>query len=206
MLRLRLPLVLASQSPRRRDLLSAIGLSFSVHPSHAEEVWPDGSPPSAAVEALALQKAEAVAAHHPDALTLGADTVVVLHDGPDEAPPSAPVLGKPTDAAHAVQTLRQLSGRTHQVYSGLALVHPVSGRSVTASECTAVQFAPLSGDEIDAYVASGSPMDKAGAYGIQDDAGALFVAGVHGDYYNVVGLPLHRLYRTLRAHFADLLL
>ena len=157
------------------------------------------------MEALARQKAEAVAPLFPDALTLGADTVVVLHDGPGEAPPDAEVLGKPTDEAHARETLARLSGRAHQVYSGLALVHPASGRTVTAHERTSVTFAVLSADEIAAYVAAGSPMDKAGAYGIQDDAGALFVSGVHGDYYNVVGLPLHRLYRTLRLHFSDLL-
>lgn len=205
MIRLRCPLVLASQSPRRRDLLEAIGVPFAVHPSHAEEVWPAGASPSRAVEALALQKAEAVAPSHPDALTLGADTVVVLHDSADEAPASAAVLGKPADAADAVRTLSQLGGRTHQVYSGLALVHPATGRSATASERTRVRFAPLSTDEIDAYVATGSPMDKAGSYGIQDDAGALLIEGIDGDYYNVVGLPLHRLYRTLRAHFSDLL-
>ena len=206
MIRLRVPLVLASQSPRRRELLTALGLPFSVRPSHTDETWPEGSPAGAAVEALALQKASAVADQVPDALTLGADTVVVLHEGPGEAPGSAEVLGKPDDAAHAARTLRRLSGRTHQVYSGLALVHPPTGRAVTAYERTCVTFATLSADEIERYVASGSPMDKAGAYGIQDDAGALFVSGVHGDYYNVVGLPLHRLYRTLHDHFSDLLL
>jgi septum formation protein len=101
--------------------------------------------------------------------------------------------------------LRRLSGATHTVYTGLALVHPPSGRRVTAHEATAVTFAPLSDDEIARYVATGAPLDKAGAYGIQDDHGALFIARIEGDYYNVVGLPLHRLYRVLRAYFADLL-
>ena len=219
MLRLRAPFVLASQSPRRRDLLTAIGLPFSVQPSGADEVWPDGEAPGAAVEALARQKAEAVAPAHPHALTLGADTVVVLPDGPPgtrapNAPaldasnvpaPGAEVLGKPRTEAEARAMLSRLSGRSHHVYSGIALLHPASGRAVTAHERTEVTFASLTDAEIAAYVATGSPMDKAGAYGIQDDAGALFVSGVHGDYYNVVGLPLHRLYRTLCDSFPDLL-
>ncbi len=196
MLDLRVPLVLASASPRRRALLAQLGLAFTCAPSAVEERWPGDLPPAAAVEALALQKAEAVAPRAPAALTLGADTVVVL-DGT--------VLEKPADAAEAASMLRRLSGATHTVYSGLALVHPASRRSVTAHEATDVTFAPLTRREIERYVATGSPMDKAGAYGIQDDHGALFVQRIDGDYYNVVGLPLHRLYRTLREGFADLL-
>lgn len=196
MLALRVPLVLASQSPRRRQLLERLRLPFTVQPSAVAETLPAGLAPGAAAEALARQKAHAVAPGHPEALTLGADTIVVL----DEA-----VLEKPADAADAAAMLRRLSGRTHTVYTGLALVHPASGRSADAHEATAVTFAPLSEDEIAAYVRTGSPLDKAGAYGIQDDLGALFVSGIRGDYYNVVGLPLHRLYRMLREHFADLL-
>ncbi len=101
--------------------------------------------------------------------------------------------------------LTRLSGRTHTVYTGLALVHEETKRAVTAYETTDVTFASLSASEIEAYVLTGSPLDKSGGYGIQDDAGALLVEGIRGDYYNVVGLPLHRLYRTLSAHFADLL-
>ena len=196
MLALQVPLVLASQSPRRRHLLDQLGLTFSVQPSEAEEIWPDGLPPQEAVEALALQKASPVAAANPEALTLGADTIVVL----DEE-----VLVKPADASEACAMLRRLSGATHTVFTGIALVHPASGRRVTTHEATAVTFAPLRAEEIRAYVASGSPLDKAGAYGIQDDHGALFVRRIEGDYYTVVGLPLHRLYRTLQAEFADLL-
>lgn len=188
--------MLASGSPRRRALLHQLGLAFSVQPGTAEEVWPDGSSPAEAVEALALQKAASVAEAHPDALTLGADTVVVL---------GGKVLGKPSDPREAAAMLRRLSGATHTVFTGLALLHPASRRRVTTHETTEVTFAPLDAGEIAAYVASGAPMDKAGAYGIQDDLGALFVRRIEGDYYNVVGLPLHRLYRTLRAHFADLL-
>ena len=193
---LRVPLVLASASPRRRELLARLGLVFEVVPSPAEEVWPDGLPPAEAVERVASEKARAVAALRPDALTLAADTVVVL--GGD-------VLGKPAGPEAARQMLRRLSGATHTVYTGLALHHPASARAHATHEATAVTFAPLSEGEIARYVAGGSPLDKAGAYGIQDDHGALFVARIEGDYPNVVGLPLHRLYRTLRADFADLL-
>jgi septum formation protein len=200
MLALRVPLVLASSSPRRRALLAALGLPFEVVPAGVEEVWPAGMPPGAAVEALADQKAAAVAAALPperrDALVLGADTVVVL---------GGEVLGKPAGPAEAAAMLRRLSGATHRVLTGLSLRHPASGRAVGAHEVTRVTFAPLTPAEIERYVATGSPLDKAGAYGIQDDHGALFVARVEGDYYNVVGLPLHRLYRTLRERFADLL-
>ena len=101
--------------------------------------------------------------------------------------------------------LRRLSGQTHRVYTGLALAHPASGRLVAEVESTAVTFAPLSADEIEAYVATGSPRDKAGAYGIQDDLGALLVERIEGDYYNVVGLPLRRLYTMLKEHFEDCL-
>lgn len=192
----RIPFLLASQSPRRRALLARLGVAFTVCPSDVEEQVDPALDPEVLVRHLAGQKAGAVAARHPEALTLGADTLVVL-DGA--------VLGKPEGPAEARAMLRRLSGRTHTVFTGLALVHPASGRAATAHEATGVTFAPLSDAEIDAYVATGSPLDKAGAYGIQDDLGALFVAGVAGDYYNVVGLPLHRLYQTLRTHFADLL-
>ncbi len=195
MLRLRPPLVLASRSPRRHQLLERLGVPFSVHPSDADEAIPPGTAPDDAVRLLAGRKAEAVAPRHPEALTLGADTVVVL---------GGRVLGKPADAAEAAAMLRRLSGRTHTVYTGVALVH--GGRTVTACEATEVTFASLTDAEIAAYVETGSPLDKAGAYGIQDDWGAFFVEGIRGDYYNVVGLPLHRLARTLRTHFADLLL
>jgi septum formation protein len=196
MLRLLVPLVLASQSPRRREMLRRLGLAFEVHPSDVDETIPEGLSPAGAVEAIAHRKAEAVAARFPDALVLGADTVVVL----DRA-----VLGKPATEQEAAEMLGSLSGRSHTVYSGIAVIHSASGRAAVAHEATEVTFAPLAADEIAAYVATGSPMDKAGAYGIQDDHGALLIEGVRGDYYNVVGLPLRRLYRTLQESFADLL-
>lgn len=190
------PLILASQSPRRKRLLEQLGLSFEVVVSPVEEVIPPDAVPSQIVQTLAVHKAEPVARAHPHALTLAADTIVVL----DES-----ILGKPATTAEAEAMLGRLSGVTHTVFTGLALSHPATGRQVTAVEATAVTFAPLSTDEIRRYVATGSPMDKAGAYGIQDDYGAVFVRRIDGDYYNVVGLPLHRLYTLLRSHFADLL-
>ena len=189
-LRLSVPLVLASASPRRRQLLARLGLDFDVVPSDADETWPEGVAPGPAVEDLARRKAQTIARDRPEALVLGADTVVVL-DGD--------VLGKPHDEAHARATLARLSGRTHEVFTGIALAR--ADQTVTAHERTRVTFADLAPEEIAAYVATGSPMDKAGAYGIQDDLGSLFVAGIEGDYFNVVGLPLHRLYKSLRAEF-----
>jgi len=195
-MKLRVPLILASRSPRRRKLLAQLGLDFEVHPSDLDENATNHRLPEQLVEQLALEKARAVAPRFPEALTLGADTIVVL-DGD--------VLNKPADETEARAMLRRLSGRTHTVYTGVALVHPASRREVVDYEATQVTFAPLTDAEIDAYVATGSPLDKAGAYGIQDDYGAVFIRRIEGDYYNVVGLPLHRLYRMLRNHFADLI-
>lgn len=177
-------------------MLHRLDVPFTVHPSSVEEIWPENESPDAAVESIALQKAKPVSLAHPEALTFGADTVVVLE---------GEVLGKPHSETEARAMLHRLSGATHTVYTGLALLHPSSGRSVTDHEATQVTFAELEGGEITRYVATGSPMDKAGAYGIQDDYGALFVSRIDGDFYNVVGLPLHRLYRMLTEHFADLM-
>ncbi|PEN15167.1 septum formation protein Maf [Longibacter salinarum] len=190
-------LILASQSPRRRELLEQLQLTFTVRVSPAEEVIPEGEPPAVVAQTIATQKAIPVAAEHPTALTLAADTIVV-HD--DE------ILGKPTSKRHAVQMLDRLQGTTHDVYTGVCLVHPTSNREVTCYERTRVTFAAIESDEIEAYVASGSPMDKAGGYGIQDRMGPLYIEGIAGDYYNVMGLPLRRLYVTLKSDFSDLLL
>lgn len=188
-------LVLASQSPRRRQLLEQLGLPFRVQVSPANEDIDLSLPPTTIVERLATRKAEPVADDNPASLTLAADTIVV-HDGR--------VLNKPTSPDDARQMLHTLSGTSHTVYTGLALMHPVSERTATATEATTVHFAALSDEEIDAYVGTGRCMDKAGAYGIQDDWGALFVQGIDGDYYNVVGLPLRRLYVTLTQHYDHL--
>lgn len=186
-------LILASESPRRRQLLAQIGLSFQVIPSRADESVPEGLPPSDVVETLALKKAEEVASREADSLIIAADTIVVL---------DSRILGKPADGPDAVQMLSRLSGRTHEVFTGAALLQTDSENSITGrktfSERTKVTFATLTQDEIEGYVRSGIPMDKAGAYGIQDPFGSLFVKRIEGDFYNVVGLPLASLYRELK--------
>ena len=195
-MKLRTDLILASQSPRRRQLLGQIGFTFRVEPSPFEETIPDDGDPADIVQTLALEKAKPISRRYPSALTLGADTLVV-HEGV--------VLGKPEDEAEAHAMLRRLSGQTHTVFTGVALLHPASDRRVTVCEITRVTFDTLSDEEIRTYVASGAPMDKAGAYGIQGDLGAVFVARIEGDFYTVMGLPLHRLYRLLHDHFPDLI-
>lgn len=191
-----IPFLLASSSPRRRHLLDVLGIPFSVATrAVSEEAEPDWAPGDT-VEKLALRKAQAVALDYPDSLVLGADTLVSLDDR---------ILGKPDDASDAVRMLQMLSGRTHQVYTGLALVLSADRRQAVRHEATDVTFSELTEAEIRSYVASGAPMDKAGSYGIQDDLGATFVSSVNGDYYAVVGLPLHLLYRMLREDFGDLL-
>jgi septum formation protein len=177
-------------------LLEQLGLTFTVQKrSVSEDVDASLAPPDV-VKHLALRKAMPVAAAHPTALTLGADTVVV-HEGD--------ILNKPTSEADACAMLRRLSGTTHTVYTGYALLHPASDRTVRGVAQTDVTLGTLSDAEVSAYVATGSPLDKAGGYGIQDSMGPLFVEAIHGDYYTVVGLPLRSLYETLSADFGDLL-
>ena len=182
-------LILASRSPRRQHLLRQIGWKFEVRESGIDEVFPPGADPRAAVASLAEQKASAVAPAYEDAIILGADTVVVI-DGT--------VLGKPGSPEDASRMLRLLSGKTHEVLTGFALLDRPTNKRAAGVELTRVTFRTLSEDEIGEYVSAGSPMDKAGAYGIQDDRGAVFVERVEGCFYNVVGLPLTRLYVTLR--------
>ena len=181
-----LRIVLASSSPRRREILSALGLSFETRPSDVDESLRDGEPAFEAAERLAREKASAVVAGDPDALVVAADTLVVL-DG--EA------LGKPKDRADARRTLSRLAGRSHEVVTGVALAR--NGRLVSGREVTRVLFAPMTPAEVDAYVASGEPDDRAGSYAIQG-IGGLFVARVEGSPSNVVGLPVRLLY-TLAA-------
>ena len=179
-------LILASGSPRRRQLLEQIGLTFVVRSSDVDESVSPGLTPAQVVESLSARKGEAVAAEAvPGDLVLSADTVVAL-DGA--------ILGKPRDRAEAEAMLTALSGRTHQVYTGVTLLQ--DGRRLTEHEVTAVTFRPLSPEEIAAYVSTGEPMDKAGAYGIQG-LGALLVERLEGDYFNVMGLPLCRLGQML---------
>ncbi len=192
MLTLPFPLILASTSPRRKHLLEQIGMTFTVQPSDVDEslIPTSGAVPEEFVQRLALLKAQDVASKTPErSIVLGSDTIVVL-DGE--------ILGKPLDADDAQNMLRRLSGNTHTVYTGIALVDSDTYTSVTAVQQTDVTFRELSDDEIAGYVATGSPLDKAGSYGIQDDFGAVFVAHIVGCYYTIVGLPLELFYRTLR--------
>ncbi len=193
------PLVLASASPRRAALLAQVGLPFEVHVSGVpEEVAAPGRAPEAIALEHARAKALAVAETMPGRLVLGADTVVVLGDN---------VLGKPADAAEAVVMLRGLSGREHEVITAIAFAFDAGqGARVRAehAEHTRVVFRELSEDEIAWYVASGEPLDKAGAYGIQG-RGALLVRSIEGCYFNVVGLPLSRMGEILSELGYDLI-
>ncbi len=180
-------LVLASESPRREMLLRQIGLDFRVEASGADENVPEGSSPLDMAENLALEKARLVASNRDSGLVIGADTVVVL-DGR--------ALGKPADSGEATEMLRALSGREHQVITGIAVVDASSGEAKSDAVVTGVRFARLSEDVIARYVATGEPMDKAGAYGIQG-FGALLIERIDGCYFNVVGLPLRRLAELL---------
>jgi septum formation protein len=182
-------IILASGSPRRRYLLRQIGLDFSVVESNVSEEISGDPPPREIVLDLSRRKAEEVASRYDDAIVIGADTIVVL-DGA--------VLGKPVDAADAAKMLRLLSGRTHEVFTGFCIIEKPGGRTAGDVERTSVTFRKLAGPEIDAYVKSGSPMDKAGAYGIQDDMGAIFVERIEGCFYNVVGFPLTRFYMLFK--------
>lgn len=179
--------VLASQSPRRRELLGRIFPEFEVIPSGVEEVA-DAASPEGYVTSLARAKAEDVAGRLPqETLVIGSDTVVVL-DGK--------ILEKPADEEDAFRMLSAMSGRVHEVYTGLAVCK--DGACVTDFEVTKVRFRTLSEEAISRYVASGEPMDKAGAYGIQQK-GALLVKEIEGDYFNVVGLPLCKLCEVLES-------
>lgn len=184
--------ILASQSPRRRQLLTQIGLEFSTQPSSFDEdSIQANTSPEEYVQKLAIAKAADIASRLKEKhLVIGADTTVVLNNE---------VLNKPTNKQHAIKMLEKLSGKTHTVFTGIALVAAPEGIKISAVQKTDVTFRTLQPDEIKLYVESGSPMDKAGAYGIQDDFGAVFVEHINGCYYNIVGLPLEMLYRKLRA-------
>jgi septum formation protein len=170
-------LILASASPRRRELLAGMGLTFSVCPCDVDESVPPGMHPREAVVLLARRKAAAVAALHPEAIVLASDTLVEI----DALP-----LGKPQDEEDAVRTLMRLSGNEHRVHTGVAVMH--GGRCLADRDTTRVFMRPFDEDEARAYVQTGEPMDKAGAYGIQGLGGRL-VDRIEGNYDTVVGLP-----------------
>lgn len=178
-------LILASASPRRRELIKHISDNVLCMPSGEEETLPDGISASEIPVFLACLKAKSVAKDYQSDFVVGSDTVVVLE---------GEILSKPSDEEDAFNKLRSLSGKTHRVITGCAVV---KGEKIhTFSEETLVEFYPLDDEEIRRYIATKEPMDKAGAYGIQG-AGCLFVKGIQGDYFNVVGLPVARLKREL---------
>lgn len=179
-------LILASGSPRRQELLKLITEDFTVHPVDADETLPQGMPVEMAAAFLADLKAKEAAKLFPDDIVIGCDTVVILGDE---------IMGKPRDREDAHRMLRALSGESHSVLTGTSLYHGKQ-TSVFTTE-TLVTFYPLSDAEIEAYLDTGEPFDKAGAYGIQGK-GSLLVQGIEGDYFNVVGLPVAALSRALR--------
>ncbi len=173
--------ILASQSPRRRELLSLIGITHEVQPAHLDETPLPGELPTVHSERLAREKASLVSAREPGALVIGSDTVVVV---------GGKILGKPGDDADARAMLRLLSGRTHMVYTAVAIAR--DGMVDSEVEGVTVAFRQLTDADIDAYVATGEPADKAGAYGIQG-FGSTLIDGIDGDFFAVMGLPLRRL-------------
>ena len=177
--------ILASQSPRRRELLALLQIPFDVEVSGEKEIIPEDACPEQIVMALAEQKTQHVFLRHPNHCVIGADTIVVL-DGH--------ILGKPKTAAQAVEYLSALQGKNHHVLTGICVKTPHG--SLTRYESTLVRFRPMTIDEITWYVSTGDPMDKAGAYGVQGLA-CCFVDSVDGNFFNVVGLPLPLLYSML---------
>jgi septum formation protein len=191
-------LFLASESPRRASLVKLLGVKrISIRPANLHEVMDTALTPAENVERLAQHKARKVAQELAGerGVVLGADTTVWI---------GGKMLEKPVDAQDAERMLLQLSGATHTVYTGVALQDIETNRELSFVEATDVTFRSLDINEIRDYIATGSPMDKAGAYGIQEDFGAVFVSRIDGDYYNVVGLPLSSLYVALRSFSPDL--
>lgn len=182
------PLILASASPRRAELLKQLDLDFQVIPSVAREVFDEQLTPLELCQLNAHRKARVVAKKYPDALVLGADTLVFLQ---------GEILGKPADVSEACRMLGRLQGRTHQVVTGVSLTHLRALRERTFAASTEVTFRPLSADEIKVYLSKMNPLDKAGAYAIQEH-GDTIVSGISGSFSNVVGLPIEMLKEEIR--------
>jgi septum formation protein len=179
-------MILASSSPRRKELLKFLEIPFQTVNANVDESIEQGTLPDEAVKKLAYRKASAVASGYPESLVIGSDTIVVLE---------GEILGKPSDRADAKQMLQRLSGKTHYVHTGVALIQGQQNK--VFSEKTEVTFWELTEVEIEKYLDSGEPFDKAGSYGIQG-YGSLLVKHIAGDYYTVVGLPVSRLARELK--------
>jgi len=193
-------IILASGSPRRKKLLKKIGIAFKVHASDAAEDFESHWSPNEIAQSLAERKAKAVSSQYSDALIIGADTIVTYNDK---------ILEKPATPSEANKMLQQLSGHAHKVLTGVSLLKTDASNNIKDSttfvETTNVIFGNLNPELINSYVATANPMDKAGAYGIQDPHGALFVKAIEGDYYNVVGFPLHSFYNTMASFAPELL-
>jgi len=180
---------LASKSPRRRKLLKQLGINFKSFSVNSIEEFIDGEHPVECVKRIAMEKMEIANKKVNGSIIITADTIVVLNKK---------VIGKPLNKQDAIKILSMLSGKVHTVYTGFCVLNQKTNKQIVNYERTEVEFCQLKKDEIIDYVKGGSPMDKAGAYGIQDDFGAVFVKRINGCYYNVVGLPLTKLYHTLR--------
>jgi septum formation protein len=189
MIKTKLPVYLASKSPRRRKLLKQIGIKYKSFSVKINEEIIDGEHPVTCVKRLATEKMDIAEKTVKNGIIITADTIVVL---------DKKVIGKPKNNMEAEKILSMLSRRTHTVYTGLCVLNTKNGKRIINFEKTIVEFRKIDKDEIKDYVDSGSPLDKAGAYGIQDDFGAVFVKKINGCYYNVVGLPLTKLYNSLR--------
>jgi len=182
------PFILASASPRRRELLRSVGLKFKVIPAYVNESWLEGESPTKHVRRLAQDKAQAIARQHPPALVLGADTIVVI-DGL--------ILGKPKSKAQAREMLGKLSGREHKVYTGFTLAYDQSKCCRTKVVQSTVQFKTISAEEREWYISGAEPYDKAGGYAVQGK-GAYFIKSIRGSYTNVIGLPLCEVLEELK--------
>ncbi len=185
-------LILASKSPRRQQLLQSAGFTFDVRTMDVEETFPDDMAAQEVAEYLAIKKAKAFEDEITDEIVITADTVVVVDDK---------ILGKPADKKEAIDMLQALSGRSHEVITGVALMTKNEIRSF--SDVTIVNFKKLSHKEIDYYVDNYAPYDKAGAYGIQEWIGMIGITSIEGSYFNVVGLPVQKLYETLPSLFSN---
>lgn len=192
--------ILASASPRRMELLQYLNFPFAVRASHEDEDITNSLTPPEIVQTLARRKAKAVAINNPQSIILGADTIVVHQDN---------ILGKPQDIEQARSMIRSLSNSTHRVLTGIAMLKTdkkgIIQQEDIFHESTRVTFGPIDGRLLESYLAEGNPLDKAGGYGIQDAWGALFTKHIEGDFYNVMGLPVHTLYKQLK-QFAPVIL
>lgn len=189
MIKTDLPIYLASRSPRRRKLLKQLGIKFKSYSVNLDEKIKGAEKPVNLVKRLSIEKMNLARKKIKSGLIITADTIVVLNNK---------IIGKPANKKEASEYLRLLSGKRHTVYTGFAAMNVPANKIIIDYEKTEVKFRKLEDDEINDYVLTGSPLDKAGAYGIQDDFGAVFIEKINGCYYNVVGLPLTKLYLALR--------